>query len=75
MNEARAWTTVFVKWYNNVHKHNGLKFVTPAQRHSGTDAEVLRQRERAYAEASAQTGTLVRRDAELEGSKGSMAES
>lgn len=53
VDEARAWTTGFVKWYNNVHKHSGLKFVTPAQRHSGTDAAILRQRERAYAEAKA----------------------
>jgi len=51
--EARAWATDFVKWYNNVYKHSGLKFVTPAQRHSGTDVIVLRQRERVYAEAKA----------------------
>jgi putative transposase len=27
--EARAWTLEFVRWYNHRHKHSGLKFVTP----------------------------------------------
>jgi putative transposase len=32
VDEARAWTQQFVRWYNHEHKHSGLKFVTPAQR-------------------------------------------
>ena len=51
LEEARVWTTAFAKWYNNVHKHSALKYVTPAQRHSGEDIEVLCKRERAYAAA------------------------
>jgi transposase InsO family protein len=35
VDEARAWTQRFVRWYNHEHKHSGLKFVTPAQRHGG----------------------------------------
>jgi putative transposase len=35
LEEARAWTQKFVRWYNQEYKHSGLKFVTPAQRHSG----------------------------------------
>lgn len=31
--QARDWTLKFVQWYNHQHKHSGLKFVTPAQRH------------------------------------------
>jgi len=53
LEDARAWTNGFVKWYNNVHKHSALKYVTPAQRHDGEDVEVLRKRERAYAAAKA----------------------
>ena len=32
---ARTWTQQFVQWYNHQHKHSGLKFITPAQRHDG----------------------------------------
>jgi putative transposase len=53
LEEARAWTQQFVRWYNHEHKHSGLKFVTPAQRHSGTATAVLAQREVVYAQAKA----------------------
>jgi putative transposase len=48
---AREWTQQFVQWYNHEHKHSGLKFVTPAQRHDGQATEILQQRERVYAAA------------------------
>jgi putative transposase len=48
---AREWTLKFVQWYNHQHKHSGLKFVTPAQRHGGRDAVILRHREQVYAAA------------------------
>ncbi|SAL64275.1 hypothetical protein AWB65_06018 [Caballeronia humi] len=51
INEARAWTQQFARWYNHEHKHSGLKFVTPAQRQNGVAAAVLAQREAVYAEA------------------------
>jgi transposase InsO family protein len=50
---ARAWTQRFVRWYNHEHKHSGLKFVTPAQRHNGVAAAVLAQRDAVYAQAKA----------------------
>jgi putative transposase len=53
LDEARVWTHRFVRWYNHQHKHSGLKFVTPAQRHSGVAASVLAQREKVYADAKA----------------------
>ncbi|MGF6482687.1 putative transposase [Paraburkholderia sp. JPY419] len=53
LDEARAWTQQFVRWYNHEHKHSGLKFVTPAQRHSGVATAVLAQREVLYAQAKA----------------------
>lgn len=46
---AQAWTHQFVRWYNEEHKHSGLKFVTPAQRHAGHAAAILANRERLYA--------------------------
>ena len=51
LEEVQAWTLKFVRWYNLVHKHSGLKFVTPAQRHAGQSAHILRQREQVYAAA------------------------
>ena len=46
---AQTWTHQFVHWYNQEHKHSGLKFVTPAQRHAGQAAAILADRERLYA--------------------------
>ena len=46
--DARKWTRQFVQWYNHQHKHSGLKFVTPAQRHDGKASEILRRREQVY---------------------------
>ncbi len=48
---SRAWVLAFTRWYNRTHKHSGLKFVTPIQRHSGKADTVLQQRERVYREA------------------------
>lgn len=49
--EAREWTARFVVWYNEVHLHSGINFVTPESKHSGKDVEVLRRRERVYEKA------------------------
>lgn len=49
--EAQAWMHKFVRWYNQDHKHSGLKFVTPAQRHSGQANDILAHREQVYREA------------------------
>ena len=53
VDEARGWTQQFVRWYNHEHKHSALKFVTPAQRHSGVAAAVLTQRKAVYTQARA----------------------
>ncbi|CAP63924.1 transposase, IS3 family (plasmid) [Cupriavidus taiwanensis LMG 19424] len=55
VDEARAWTQRFVRWYNHEHKPSALKFVTPAQRHSRLAPVVLAHREAVYAEAKART--------------------
>jgi transposase InsO family protein len=51
---ARAWMHRFVQWYNNVHKHSGLKFVTPSERHGGKADEILAKRRQVYATAREQ---------------------
>ncbi len=38
----------FVQWYNHSHRHSGLKYVTPVERHEGRDIAILAQRKRLY---------------------------
>ncbi len=35
LEEAREWAQQFVYWYNHIHLHSGLNFVTPEQCHTG----------------------------------------
>jgi putative transposase len=51
---ARRWTQRFACWYDTEHRHSGLKFVTPAQRHRGEDIDLLAQRHVLYQAARAQ---------------------
>jgi transposase InsO family protein len=46
--EALAWIIKFVDWYNNIHKHSGIKFVTPSSRHDDKDKEILVKRTQVY---------------------------
>jgi putative transposase len=55
--QARQWVHTFVSWYNNEHRHSGIKFVTPAQRHYGKDQRILENRQSVYEAAK-----LVRPD-------------
>jgi len=41
----------FADWYNQRHRHSGIKFVTPHQRHSGQAVEICRQRAVVYEQA------------------------
>jgi len=45
---ATAWVDRFIDWYNNRHLHSSISFVTPQQRHSGTDTPVLKARSVVY---------------------------
>jgi len=45
---ARKWVYEFVHWYNNEHRHSGIQFVTPNQRHQGQDKEILEKRKTVY---------------------------
>jgi len=51
LDTARAWTARFTHWYNFDHKHSGIQFVSPAQRHSGEDQAILGARHDVYSEA------------------------
>jgi putative transposase len=46
--EARQWVSTFCRWYNYSHRHSGLKFVTPTQRHRGKDKGILEKRKHVY---------------------------
>ncbi|EOK5765945.1 integrase core domain-containing protein, partial [Vibrio vulnificus] len=44
LDASRSWVEAFVRWYNTEHKHSKLNYVTPSERHSGKDSEILRRR-------------------------------
>jgi putative transposase len=48
LDAARAWVAIFVPWYNDEHLHSGIRFTTPASRHTGTDTAILHHRDRVY---------------------------
>lgn len=48
---ARSWVTGFVDWYNTKHRHSAIRFVTPDERHAGTDVAILANRAAVYARA------------------------
>lgn len=51
LDHAREWTSKFVHWYNEVHLHSGINYVTPGSRHRGEDIEILKKRKEVYARA------------------------
>ena len=48
LEQARLWVLGFVNWYNTQHRHSGIQFVTPEQRHLGQDEQILKQRQAVY---------------------------
>ncbi len=59
---ARDWVQGFVRWYNESHRHSGIRFVTPGQRHRGEAEQILAQRSLVYAEAKASNPSRWRGD-------------
>ena len=51
--EARHWVESFASWYNEEHRHSGIKFVTPTQRHQLLDESILINRISTYGQAKA----------------------
>jgi len=48
LQQARDWVAQFVLWYNTVHRHSAIRFVTPEQRHQGLDVDILQHRDSIY---------------------------
>ncbi len=48
---ARQWGAAFVHWYNVEHKHSGIRYVSPQQRHTGEDHAILAARHALYTTA------------------------
>jgi hypothetical protein len=53
LEQARRWAMAFVHWYNFDHRHSGIRYVSPAQRHAGEDHAILAARHAVYLEARA----------------------
>ncbi len=51
LDAARAWAAGFVRWYNVDHRHSGIRYVSPAQRHAGEDHTILAARHALYRSA------------------------
>lgn len=45
---ARRWMECFVGWYNGQHRHSAIRYVTPDERHSGLDTQILERRHLLY---------------------------
>jgi Transposase and inactivated derivatives len=53
LSAAREWVMRFVRWYNEEHRHSGLNFITPNQRHEGLADQVFEKRKEIYTAAKA----------------------
>ena len=51
LDDARTWAAEFVRWYNVDHRHSGIRYVSPQQRHAGQDKAILSARHELYAQA------------------------
>ena len=51
LDAARTWAAEFVRWYNDEHRHSGIRYVTPGQRHCGADQAILAARHDLYLKA------------------------
>lgn len=43
---ARDWLALFIDWYNTQHRHSGIGYVTPFQKHHGLDIALLESRQK-----------------------------
>jgi len=51
--QARQFAACLVHWYGHEHRHSAISYVTPAQRHSGADKQLLADRHALYLRAKA----------------------
>lgn len=53
LGQVSVWMANFVAWYNHEHRHSGIRFVTPEQRYTGADRDILSARHALYQRARA----------------------
>ncbi len=53
LDAARTWVAEFAHFYNHHHRHRGIRYVTPDQRHRRVDAAILAKRHEVYQAAKA----------------------
>jgi hypothetical protein len=46
--QACQWVAAFIAWYAHQHRHSGIRFATPHQRHNDDAVEVCRHRAVVY---------------------------
>ena len=51
LEDACHWGRDFVHWYDFEHRHSGIRYATPAQRHALEDKAILAARHQAYLQA------------------------
>lgn len=51
LEEAQQWSLAFITWYNDEHRHSGIRYVTPADRHAGRDQDILARRRKVLEQA------------------------
>lgn len=49
--QAQGWVDDFVLWYNTVHLHSAISFITPDDRHYGREERILVKRHQVYEKA------------------------
>ena len=54
LSAVRAWVDTFVDWYNTQHRHSGIQYVTPDQRHFGQADAICAKRQQTYEQARQQ---------------------
>jgi transposase InsO family protein len=50
---SRKWVNGFAVWYNGEHRHSGLNFITPDERHDGLGEGIMERRKAVYEKAKA----------------------
>ena len=45
---AQQWVAHFVDWYNRIHRHSAIRYVTPDERHFGCEHDILVRRHQLY---------------------------
>ena len=48
LHDARRWVEGFVAWYNGEHFHSAIRFVTPNDRHTAREVQILQRRHGVY---------------------------